>query len=163
MSQGRHAVLLQELTQLTTRAIEPLGLELVELSLRGPSRRRVLRLDIDRAGPEGVRLEDCQLASGEVGDALDQVEILEDQYVLEISSPGIDRPIETDDDIRRNTGRKVAVDWIDADESQRQITGLLVGGGTDWLEVRIDDGPEDEAIVRIARDQIRLVRQDVSF
>ena len=59
MSDGRHTELLSELSRLASRLAGDVGLELVELTLRGSSRRRVLRVDVDRAGPTGVGLEDC--------------------------------------------------------------------------------------------------------
>ena len=164
MNQGRHAVLLQELERVTRRAIEPLGLEVVELSLRGSSRKRVLRLDIDRAGPEGVGLEDCQRASGAIGEALETDDLIESAYTLEVSSPGIDRPIESEDDIRRNTGRRVDVRLKEPIDESLQFIGVLVGGEKDWIELQIDtDENSEDSILRIARDRVESIRQDTSF
>ncbi len=159
MSQSRHAVLLEELERLVAKVVGDVGLELVELTLRGSSKKRVLRLDIDRAGPTGIGLEDCRLASGHVGAALEEVGLIENSYVLEVSSPGIDRPIRTDDDIRRNAGRRVQIETIEPIEGRKVFAGVLVRGEADWLEIRIDD----EEILKIPRDRIQMARQEASF
>jgi ribosome maturation factor RimP len=157
--QSRHAVLLAQLERLAARVVGDVGLELVDLMLRGSSKKRVLRLDIDRAGPGGVRLEDCQLASGHVGAAIEEADLIQGSYVLEVSSPGIDRPIRTDDDIRRNTGRQVRIETTELFEGRRTFAGVLVGGALDWLELRIDD----ETVLRIPRDRIQTAHQEAAL
>ena len=160
MSQSRHVVLVERLERLAASVVEGLGLELVELSLRGSTRKRVLRLDIDRVGPGGPGLEDCQRVSGELGKALEEEEdLLQGSYVLEVSSPGIDRPIRTDDDIRRNTGRRIRVDMIEAIDGRKQFAGVLIGGAENWLELRLDD----DSVLKIPRDRIHVARQEISF
>ena len=159
MNQSRHGVLLEELERLAAKVISDAGLELVELNLKGSSKKRVLRLDIDRAGPGGVGLEDCQLVSKHVGAALEDTELLENSYVLEVSSPGIDRPIRTDDDIRRNAGRRVQIETTEPIEGSKVFAGVLVGGEADWVELRIDD----RGVLKIPRDRIQMARQEASF
>ena len=159
MSQSRHEVLLEELERLAARVVADVGLELVEMSLRGSSKRRVLRLDIDRAGPGGVRLEDCQLVSKQIGPALEEANLLDASYVLEVSSPGIDRPIRTDDDIRRNAGRRVQIETTEPIDGRKTFAGVLVGAEANWLELRIDD----QEVLKIPRDRIQVARQEASF
>ena len=93
MKGTRHEELVNALREVAQRVVEETGLELVELSLRGSSRRRLLRVDIDRPGPQGVDIADCKRVSDLLGEILENDELLEDSYVLEISSPGLDRPI----------------------------------------------------------------------
>jgi len=159
VNQSRHVVLLEKLERLVAKVVGDMGLELVELTVRGSSKKRVLRLDVDRAGPAGIGLEDCRLVSGHVGAALEETNLLQNSYVLEVSSPGIDRPIRTDDDIRRNAGRRVQIDTTEPIEGRKMFVGVLVGGETDWLELRIDD----EEIMKIPRDRIQMARQKASF
>lgn len=159
MSQSRHAELLEQLERLAAGIVGDAGLELVELSLRGSTKKRVLRLDIDRAGPGGVGLEDCQLVSGRIGAALEEADLLRSSYVLEVSSPGIDRPIRTDDDIRRNAGRRVQIETTEPIAGRRIFAGVLLGAEDDWLELRIDD----EETLKIPRDRIQIARQEASF
>ncbi len=159
LESDRHAKLTGDLELLTAEVVRGLGLELVELMLKGSSRKRVLRLDIDRPGPDGVELADCQSVSARLGSALEETDLLPGSYVLEVSSPGIDRPIRTDDDIRRNTGRRVRIETRDPVEGCRSFAGLLVRGTADWLELKIDD----DTVLRIPRDRIQWARQEASF
>ncbi|NIM02320.1 MAG: ribosome maturation factor RimP [Acidobacteria bacterium] len=159
MGQSRHEILLEELGRLAGKVVADAGLELVELNLKGSSRKRVLRLDIDRPGPGGVGLEDCQLVSRQLGAALEEADLIQSAYVLEVSSPGIDRPIRTDDDIRRNAGRRVQIETTEPIEGRRVFAGVLVGGQADWVELRIDEAE----VVKIPRDCIQLARQEASF
>lgn len=159
MGQSRHEILLEELGRMAGKVVEDAGLELVELSLKGSSKKRVLRLDIDRPGPGGVGLEDCQLVSQRIGSALEEEDLLRSSYVLEVSSPGIDRPIRTDDDIRRNSGRRVQIETTEPIEGRRVFAGVLVGGEADWVELRIDESE----VVKIPRDCIQMARQEASF
>jgi ribosome maturation factor RimP len=151
--------LLERLERLARSVVEASGLELVELTLRGSSTRRVLRLDIDRAGPGGLGLEDCQLVSGQLGAVLEEDDTIQGSYVLEVSSPGIDRPIQTDDDIRRNTGRRIRVDTTEPVDGRKQFAGVLLGGETNWLELRTDD----DTVLKIPRDLIHAARQEAAF
>jgi len=159
VSQSRHAVLLEELERLAAKVVGDVGLELVEMGLRGSSKKRVLRLDIDRAGPGGVGLEDCQRVSKHIGMALEETDLIQGTYVLEVSSPGIDRPIRTDDDIRRNAGRRVQIETTEPIEGRKVFAGVLVGGEADWLELRIDD----QEVVKIPRNRIQMARQEASL
>jgi ribosome maturation factor RimP len=159
VNQSRHAVLLEELERLTARVVGELGLELVEMGLRGSSKKRVLRLDIDRAGPGGVELEDCQRVSKHLGEALEDNDLIQSSYVLEVSSPGIDRPIRTDDDIRRNAGRRIQIETTEPIEGRNVFAGVLVGAEEEWLELRIDD----QEVLKIPRDRIQMARQEASL
>ncbi len=72
-------------------------------------------------------MSDCQQVSRALEAALDEADLLPSSYVLEVSSPGIDRPIRSEDDIRRNTGRQVVVTAADPEKGQRVYRGLLLG------------------------------------
>jgi len=159
MAAGRHEALLDELTRLATRVAGELGVELVELSLRGPSRRRVLRVDIDRAGPRSVDLDDCKRVSDLLGVQIEESDVLQDSYVLEVSSPGVDRPIRTLDDIRRNTGRRIVVTTREPLDGRRSFRGRLDGALDGAL--RLTEG--ENAMVAIPLGAIEVARQDVEF
>ena len=147
-----------ELTQLARPILAEAGLELVELALKGSGSRQLLRLSIDRAGSEGVGLEDCQRISRELSSVLDEAEPISTSYLLEVSSPGIDRPIRTSDDIRRNTGRRVVVTATDATGQQRSYRGTLLSSQTEQLRL----AGEAEGEIRIPLENVVNARQDVS-
>ena len=140
------------------------GIELVDLSLRGSSKKRILRVDIDRAGPKGIDVDDCQRVSRLLGDMLESEDLIEAAYLLEVSSPGIDRPIETDDDYRRNQGRRVGADVEpdaneDGDGAPEHVVGLLEGLEAGVVTLRRADGTS----IHIARERIRYIKQEIEF
>ena len=160
MDEGRHAALLDDLRRLAARTIEEGGMELVDLALRGSSRRRLLRIDIDRPGPRGVDLEDCKRASKLLGAAIDaEGDLIEGSYLLEVSSPGIDRPIRSSDDVRRNTGRRIVVTTREVAEERRSIRGLLKGRRDGVL--LLEDENRNE--IEIPMENVETARQDVEF
>ena len=135
------------------------GIELVDLSLRGSSKRRILRIDIDRAGPTGIDVDDCQRVSRHLGDVLESADLIDAAYLLEVSSPGIDRPIETDDDFRRNRGRRVGADVGQGDGEPQHVVGTLEGVEAGVVTLRQADG----TTVRLARERIRSIKQEIEF
>ncbi len=159
MKGTRHEELLSTLVDIAQNVVSGAGLELVELSLRGSSRRRLLRVDIDRPGPHGVDIDDCQRVSAALGETLEHDDLLDDSYVLEVSSPGLDRPIVTPADYRRNTGRRVVVKTREPIDDKREWRGVLQGLEGELVRLTDDDIGE----VTIGVDQVESARQDVEF
>ena len=85
------------------------GLTLVDLEWRGHRPRGVLKVFVDKPG--GVRVEDCQRASRELGDVLDAAGLIEEAYDLEVSSPGLDRQLRKDREFRWALGKRVQC-WL---------------------------------------------------
>lgn len=140
------------------RAAAELGLEVVEISLKGSGKGALLRIDIDRAGPAPVGIEECRKMSRAMSEMLDALDPIQHGYTLEVSSPGIDRLIVTDADVRRNTGRKVVAQTSAAVAGKREFRGILVG--IDGDDTILRDGDSE---VRIARQSIVQMRQDPGF
>jgi ribosome maturation factor RimP len=155
----RHADLVEKLMVIADRIARQQGLELVELTLRGSSKRRLLRVDIDRAGPRGVELTDCQLVSGLLGDALDEQDVLSEGYVLEVSSPGLDRPIRSADDFRRNVGRRVVLTTREPVSGRSRFVGVVAG--IDGSDIRLRDDSDEE--VKIGLEMVETARQEIGF
>jgi ribosome maturation factor RimP len=101
------------------------GLELVDVEFRREAQGWVLRLYMDRAG--GVTLDDCQKVSEQLGDHLDVEDLIDYPYSLEVSSPGLDRPLTRDDDFRRFAGKAVQFTTREAVEGLRNFRGCLAG------------------------------------
>jgi ribosome maturation factor RimP len=148
--------LADQLRPLVERVVESMGLELVELVLKGTRGNRVVRVDIDRPGVPGVNVDDCQRVSRELGAVLDELDLIASRYMLEVSSPGIDRPIRTTDDIRRNTGRRVFVACTGADGAKRTYRGRLIGESDACLLLADDE----EGELRIPLGEIDEARQE---
>lgn len=107
--------------------IEPellsLGYELVEVEYTGPGHRATFRLYIDKPG--GVTLDDCAAVTQFLNPFLDAAELVPGQYILEVSSPGIDRPLRKPADFERFRGEPVKVRTKTAVHGRRRFTGVL--------------------------------------
>ncbi len=140
--------------------IEDLGFELVELRWGGSKRRPVLQVRIDKPDGtpgDGVTVDECAEVSRALEPWLDEHEALSERYVLEVSSPGVDRPLTRPRDFERFRGEKIAVK---GDESllgrSKRLEGELLGlvetdGGGQAVKLRLPDGDE----VVVPREEIR--------
>ncbi|TFG93027.1 MAG: ribosome maturation factor RimP [Syntrophobacterales bacterium] len=114
----------EKIMELVGPVAESEGMELVDVEcLRGPT-RWLVRIYIDKEG--GVTLDDCARISGEVGDLLDLHETPPDPYNLEISSPGLDRPLVRDRDFIRYKGHAIRIRLAEKIEGKRSFRGRLV-------------------------------------
>jgi len=133
--------------------------ELVDLALHGSGKRRRLRVDIDRCGADGVTLNDCKEMSNSLGEAIEADDVIHESYLLEVSSPGADRPIRSDDDIRRNTGRKIIVNTKEPVDGRQSFRGLLLGTENSCLKIAEDGNGE----VFIPLGKVQVVHQDIGI
>lgn len=97
----------QDVANLIEACLAQQGFELVELQMQQQRGRCLIRLYVDT--DDGVSLEDCQKLSFDIGQILDDADIMPNAYVLEVSSPGLDRPLRTVRDFQRQCNRLVRV------------------------------------------------------
>ncbi len=146
------------LEQVVESRVESLGYEFVELERGGSRARPVLRVRIDLpdSGPgHGVSLEDCTRVSRSLEEVLDGRADLGDRYVLEVSSPGLERPLVKRRDFERFAGREVALKGREPlVGEERRIEGELLGitgePGAELVRVRLASGAE----VTVPRERI---------
>jgi ribosome maturation factor RimP len=115
--------------------LEEEGLELVEVEFKRGSKRSFLRIFIDKPG--GVTLDDCSTVSTQLGDLLDIEDLIPTRYILEVSSPGANRPLTKPEDFQRFQGRLVQIITREPREGRKKFTGRLVeyANGTITVEV----------------------------
>jgi ribosome maturation factor RimP len=101
-------------------------LELVDITYRQERGRWILALFIDKEGG-GVTIEDCVAVSRKFGDLLDVKDIMPGPYSLEISSPGLDRPLKRSKDFNRFKQRQVCIKTSDLVEGRKHFKGILLG------------------------------------
>jgi ribosome maturation factor RimP len=141
-----------ELRRLLEPAVTTLGFELVGVEFI-PGRRSVLRLYID--SEDGVTVDDCQQVSHQVSGLLDVEDPIPGQYALEISSPGLDRPLFRASDFERFAGQEVRLRLTVPREGRRKFRGRLVGLRDGRVVVRVE---ELELVVALDDiDEARLV------
>jgi ribosome maturation factor RimP len=121
---------------LTREVADGMGVELVDVELRGAGRRTLLRVTIDREG--GVTVGDCERFSRDLGAMLDVEDLLEESYTLEVSSPGLDRPLKGVGDFRRHRGRLVNVSLRDKVEGRGAWTGRVEEALEDRVRLSVD-------------------------
>ena len=119
----------EDIQEEITKLAEPLllheGLELVDVEYRMESGQWVVRVFIDKEG--GVTLGDCAKVSRELGNLLDIKDIIIHEYNLEVSSPGLDRPLVKEVDFLKNKGKKVKIRVGERIGDRRNFTGVLEG------------------------------------
>jgi ribosome maturation factor RimP len=137
------------ITELVERRVEALGFELVELERAGSKQRPILRVFLDRPdsepGKPGVSLDDCTAVSRALEPDLDAREDLSDRYVLEVSSPGVDRPLTRPRDYARFAGQTVALRGKAALAGRaKRLQGTLLGLRENRAALRLEGGEEVE-------------------
>ncbi len=112
-----------------------------------------LRIYIDKEG--GVGLDDCQEVSGLLDDKIEEMGVIKDRYILEVSSPGLDRALKKEKDFKRETGKKVDITLYKAIDGEKNFTGVLTGYTKDLI---INDETKE-----ISLKDIALVRLHIDF
>ena len=125
------------LTELITPVVESLGCQLWGLEYFSQGRHSTLRLYIEHA--DGVGLEQCEQVSRQVSSVLDVEDPITGEYTLEVSSPGIDRPLYTLEQFTRYVGEQVSIKLRSAFEGRRKFTGLLRGVEDDDVLIVVDE------------------------
>jgi ribosome maturation factor RimP len=128
----------RRLAGIVTPTIEGLGYELVRLRLMG-GKRHVLQIMADR--PEGgIEVDDCAKISRSVSAVLDVEDPIASEYTLEVSSPGIDRPLTRLKDFERWNGYEAKLETNEAIDGRRRFKGVLQGVEDDELLVELPEG-----------------------
>jgi ribosome maturation factor RimP len=128
-----------KLNELIEPLVEDLGYEFVGLEYNSNPKNSVLRIYIDQQ--EGIAIEDCESVSREVAALLDVKDPIRSHYNLEVSSPGLDRPLFTAAHYRQFTGEKAQINLFAPSEGRRKFSGRILGA--DETTVTIDqDGSE---------------------
>jgi ribosome maturation factor RimP len=137
-------------------AVQAHGLSLVDLDVRGNGRRTAVRVYVDKPG--GVTIDDCQRLSYELGDLIDVSNLVPRSYDLEVSSPGLDRELRKDRELRWATGRLVRVWTREPVDGHRELSGrlVLVDEGALLVAPSASDGP-----VRVPRSLLAKVCLEV--
>jgi ribosome maturation factor RimP len=130
------------------------GMELVEIEYRRESKGWVLRLYIDKEG--GVTLDDCTRISQEVGRSLDVEDFISTPYTLEVSSPGLARPLKKEKDFMKYRNHMIKVKTIDPIENRRQFKGKLLGITENRIEIAMDGGVFQILLSNVAKANLEI-------
>lgn len=154
-----------EVEALITTMVEPLledtGLTLVDVEYVR-EKDWYLRIFLDKPG--GVEIDDCQMVSERLTEILDEQDPIPEKYFLEVSSPGIDRPLKKDKDFEAAYGTKVDITFFAPWEGMKLLTGILTAHDAETVSVRkIIKGKEFKNPERIERKLIANIRPHIDF
>ena len=147
----------QKTEEILNPIMEELEFELVDVEYVKEGGTWYLRAYIDKPG--GITVDDCEVVSRALSDLLDKHDFIEDAYVLEVSSPGLGRPLKKEKDFARSIGEEVDVRTFRAISHQKEFTGIL----RDYDKEKIVLEMEDQELLEIARADIALIRLSFDF
>ncbi|MCO2379587.1 ribosome maturation factor RimP [Pseudomonas aeruginosa] len=128
---------LEQLQALLVPVVEALGYECWGVEFISQGRHSVLRVYIDR--PEGILIDDCEAVSRQVSGILDVEDPISGEYTLEVSSPGMDRPLFTLEQFAKHAGEQVKIRLRSPYEGRRNYQGILRGVEEQDVVVLVDD------------------------
>lgn len=134
------------LTQMIEPEVKALGFDLVRVKLFGSGDERTLQVMAERPDTRQLTIDDCAAISRRLSDMLDETDPIEEAYRLEVSSPGIDRPLTRPHDFADWAGHEARISALEAVDGRKQFRGILAGadGGTVLLD--------DAKVGRVALD-----------
>lgn len=136
---------------------ESLNYELVDVEYLKEYGSYYLRVYIDKPG--GINLDDCQNMSEQLSESLDENDPIRTAYFLEVSSPGLDRPLKTDKDLKRNLGKDIELSLHTAFNDKKYYNGVL----KDYNEEFINIEDDNDNVVDIPREMVSVVKLTLKF
>ena len=137
--------------------VEAHHFELVDVEYVKEGGTRYLRGYIDKPG--GIAINDGEVVSRELSDLLDKKDVIDDSYILEVSSPGLGRPLKKDRDFARSIGEEVEIRTYRMIDKQKEFTGVLEEYDSDSVTISYEDGTKQ----KFDRKEIALIRLAFDF
>ena len=145
-----------KISELAQKVAGPMGFTVEAVEISGSGRRPVLRIYIDKEG--GVNIADCEAVSREMSALLDVEDVMQGAYILEVSSPGLDRPLRKPADFARQTGKLARVVTKEPFEGQTFMIGRIVEAGGDFFTLNVG-----EREVKIPYEAVTRARLEVEI
>jgi ribosome maturation factor RimP len=142
--------------QLLLPILDENGFELVDVEFVKEGSTWYLRSYIDKPG--GISVDDCEVVSRALESRLDTEDFISEAYILEVSSPGLGRPVKKDKDFNRNEGKEIELRLYQSFEHEKEFRGILKQWNKDSVTIETDEGRtlsflrKDLALIREAFD-----------
>jgi ribosome maturation factor RimP len=146
--------LLQEVRQVIEPILESQGFGLVDLEYQRENQGWVLRIYLDREG--GVSLDDCTGVSHEVGAVLEVKDLIPSAYILEVSSPGLTRPLKRPEDFNKFRNQLVKIKLYEPLDGRKNFKGTLMGLEGDRVRVEVEQQVYELPLQRIAKANLEI-------
>ena len=130
--------------------------ELVDVEYVREAGTWYLRAYIDKEG--GIAVDDCEVISRKLGEWLDKEDFIDESYILEVSSPGLGRPLKKEKDFKRSLGKEVEIRTYRMVDKKKEFTGILTGYDKDTVTIEMENSEQktfdkgDIALIRLAFD-----------
>ncbi|MCM1273147.1 MAG: ribosome maturation factor RimP [Clostridium sp.] len=144
----------QHCTELVTPIIKEGNYELVDVEYVKEGQDYYLRVYADKAG--GITIDDCVTISRALEQRLDEKDKIKDAYILEVSSPGLTRPLKKEKDFARSIGKLVDIKLYKAIDGTKELSGILEAYDNDAITIMRDDSGHTE--LTINRNEISMIR-----
>ena len=146
--------LLEEVRQVIEPLLQSQGFELVDLEYQREPQGWILRIYLDREG--GVTLDDCADVSGEIGAVLEVKDVIPNPYVLEVSSPGLTRPLKKPEDFNKFSNRLVKIKLYEPLEGRKNFKGTLLGLGGEKVRLEVEGRVYELPLQGIAKANLEI-------
>ena len=147
----------QKTEEILLPIVEENGFELVDVEYVKEGSTWYLRAYIDKPG--GINIDDCEVVSRRLSDILDEKDYIDDAYILEVSSPGLGRPLKKEKDFKRSLGEEVEIRTYRMIDKQKEFTGIL----KDYDEKTVTIGMDDDTTKTFEKSDIAMIRLAFDF
>jgi ribosome maturation factor RimP len=146
--------------EIVTDMVQPIvgnyNFELVEVEYVKEGASWFLRVYIDKDG--GITIDDCQVVSEKLSEKLDEIDPIKQQYYLEVSSPGLDRPLVKETDFVKYKGNEVEIKLYKALDKKKVFVGELIGLVDSKIVIN-----QDGKVLEFSREQVSIVKRVIKF
>lgn len=146
----------EQLEEMLAPLVEKTGYECMDVTFEKAGKDWILTVYI--GSPNGISLDDCEKVSQVLSPFLDETDPIEQSYFLEVSSPGIDRPLKKDRDYERAVGETIAVHLFAKRDGVKDFTGVLTSADSSQIVLETENGP-----IEIARKDISKAEPVIEF
>lgn len=147
----------QKTEEILLPIVEEYGFELVDVEYVKEGGTWYLRTYIDKEG--GISIDDCEKVSRRLSDILDEKDYIDDTYIMEVSSPGLGRPLKKEKDFKRSLGKEVDIRTYRMIDKQKEFTGILKDYDKDTVTIEL----ENETLKTFEKGDIALIRIAFDF
>ncbi len=148
--------IIEKTEELIAPYLDENGIELVDVTYKRESGGMILRLLVDT--PKGIHIDECEALNVHVSAVLDKESFIDEYYVIEVSSPGLDRPIKTDKDFNRSIGKDLEILTFGPIDGRKTHIGSLIGISGDKIVLEADG-----ISTVIPRDKIAVAKLHLEF
>ena len=145
----------QKTEEILQPIVEEHGFELVDVEYVKEGSNWYLRAYIDKEG--GITVDDCEVVSRAFSDKLDEEDFIEEAYIMEVSSPGLGRPLKKEKDYKRSMGKELEIRTYRAIHKEKEFYGVLKAYDDDSVTIENEQGQQtfqksEIALIRLAFD-----------